>query len=760
MLKKKTLYNPDTVTIKLRKDLALIDFSSFWWVFEENRDVLFKVCLKRFSGSVDEAEEALSGVMIKAIEILPNHIKKINNIKSWLISFTNNYCIDLYREKQKIKVDFSNFEEILEDDRVESANFSPEQDNISGSNKSNVAKQIINRVPPVLRDAFIYRCFHEMPYEEISKLLSVSIPTVRKRVQRAREVIQKLINGQSDKNVIKTSPLTISDHCPKFKEDIDRIILNSNGNKLVNEIDFHSSVLHNTQVTLESGVVLDTYIGLNKKPSREEMKENTLKEYIQRFPNGWKKRLELANLLYSVNRWKEASEMYQEVLKRKENLVNVRIGLGEMYHLMEKDDKSVKIYQSAIPFARKTGTIHHVKGLIQMQKKNYCLAIKEFEKSIIEESGHEAHRQRLGMIYTSMDQPEKALLCFNEALEINPKNIIALTHSAEIMMKTGRPVQAINQAEKILDHDNANIPALKMVVDDRCRRRLVFQEEGKKTRQLIKKLKKLGPKVADVSDSLAFYKIVKGQIKNGIAELADFTKKYQNNPRGWYHYGRWLYKMGNTKLAAESIFKAWSLYKNDSDIHKIACKILSHAKLSENLFKVIKDMLDRFDRMWSTWAIAAQAIANINKCEKEAYNYALGAIKLQPDLPETWFQVGFVFEQIKNVNYAKRSFEKGLSRLADGTTLPIAVHAAIKLALYYQKNGSIDICDQYLKKADSMIIPLKISNPSYGFYLLGSLREVQNSRLAAIEAYSKALTYNLFYPLRVEADNARKRLVQ
>ncbi len=758
MSQNNTLHVPDAETVKLCRDITQGDFSYFWQFWLKNKNLLLKICMKHSWGGENEAEEALSGVMVKVVEILPKHINSIKNIKSWLVRITNNYCIDLYRERQRVKAVFKNLEDVAQNGE-ELIYIATDIDEHYLSANSDIAKDIISRIPEILREPFINRCYYEMPYSEIAGLLNVSIPAARKRVQRARELIQKLINEkQIDRADIINNAFAISSSVPEFKNHIAGIDLNAEENKVANELEFNSSILHNAQVILESGVVLDTYIGLKNKPGRQELKENTLKGYIERFPKGWKKRLELANLLYSANRWQEASEMYQEVLKRNENLVNVRIGLGEMYQLMENDDKSVKIYESAIPFARNTGTIHHVKGLIEMQKKNYNLAIMEFKKSIIEEAGHEAHRQKLGMTYYALDQSEDALSCFNKVLEINPKNIIALTHSAEILIKTGRPVQGICRAEKILVHDKTNIPALKMVTDDRCRRRLVFNDDDKKTRRLIKKMEKLGPEIADVCDSLAFYQIVRGKIDKGLGLLADFTEKHQNNPRGWFHHGKWLYRTGKTELAAESIQKAWSLYKNDPNINKLACKILSHVKLPKILIKVIDDMLYRFDRRWSVWAAAAHAMANIAKGENKAHDYSSRAIELQPDLPENMFQAGFVFDRIHNTKYAIKSLEKGFCILDEERASPIAARAAIRLALYYRENAEMDIHDEYLKKAESMIHPIQNINPSYGFYLLGMLREAQDDRAGSIEAYSKAGACNLFYPARLKADNAKKRL--
>ena len=48
-------------------------------------------------------------------------------------------------------------------------------------------------------------------------------------------------------------------------------------------------------LTQSSGVELNAYLVGDSKPTRQEQKLKTLSEYVQQYPSGWKKRLELAN---------------------------------------------------------------------------------------------------------------------------------------------------------------------------------------------------------------------------------------------------------------------------------------------------------------------------------------------------------------------------------------------------------------------------------------------------------------------------------
>ncbi len=53
-------------------------------------------------------------------------------------------------------------------------------------------------------------------------------------------------------------------------------------------------------IAQSSGVELNANLILDEKTTRIDQKLKTLSEYVQQYPSGWKKRLELAHLLYAI----------------------------------------------------------------------------------------------------------------------------------------------------------------------------------------------------------------------------------------------------------------------------------------------------------------------------------------------------------------------------------------------------------------------------------------------------------------------------
>ena len=83
-----------------------------------------------------------------------------------------------------------------------------------------------------------------------------------------------------------------------------------------------------------SGVELNAHLVLDKKLTRQEIKLNTLNKYVQQHPTGWKKRLELAKLLYSMGCWEQAIAHYRLVLKQQSQSMEIHLQLGKILHLM------------------------------------------------------------------------------------------------------------------------------------------------------------------------------------------------------------------------------------------------------------------------------------------------------------------------------------------------------------------------------------------------------------------------------------------
>ena len=85
------------------------------------------------------------------------------------------------------------------------------------------------------------------------------------------------------------------------------------------------------QFAQPSGVELNAYPILDEKLTRPHQKLKTLSKYVQRYPTGWKKRWELANLLYVMGRWSQAVENYYQVLERQPKSIDIRLQLGKIF---------------------------------------------------------------------------------------------------------------------------------------------------------------------------------------------------------------------------------------------------------------------------------------------------------------------------------------------------------------------------------------------------------------------------------------------
>ncbi|MEZ2238992.1 sigma-70 family RNA polymerase sigma factor, partial [Microcoleus sp.] len=84
---------------------------AFWQLWEQNRDYLYRCCVK-WMGNTTDAEEVLSRAMLKAWDKLPDYAAQITNLRAWLIRLTHNLCIDIHRERRRKAMQIEDIEEI------------------------------------------------------------------------------------------------------------------------------------------------------------------------------------------------------------------------------------------------------------------------------------------------------------------------------------------------------------------------------------------------------------------------------------------------------------------------------------------------------------------------------------------------------------------------------------------------------------------------------------------------------------------------
>ncbi len=304
------------------------------------------------------------------------------------------------------------------------------------------------------------------------------------------------------------------------------------------------------KLSQSSKVELNVQLVLEKKPTRQQQKLKTLTKYVQQYPSGWKKRLELADLLYESGNWELAVEEYHQVMERQPQLIQVGLKLGKLLQLMGRVTEAIKIYDKALPLSSNVATGYHIQGLIEVCRTHPDKAVKMFEKAASSEPENSSHWLALGRVQMELDNTHAALRAFEQILLLQPDDIVALIHSYDAFLAVGDFQQAelkLSRAEELVPDDYS---VLKRRLAYRCRMKLVLGEEGKQTKKMVNAVLKLAPHSADAHQLKAEYYRLRGESAKSVAILKKFTEEYPNNPNGWCYYARCLSDIGENQAVA------------------------------------------------------------------------------------------------------------------------------------------------------------------------------------------------------------------
>ncbi|MEZ2304146.1 MAG: tetratricopeptide repeat protein [Microcoleus sp.] len=341
-----------------------------------------------------------------------------------------------------------------------------------------------------------------------------------------------------------------------------------------------NTTLRVVSLTQSSGVELNAYLVADSKPTRQEQKLKTLSEYVQQYPSGWKKRLELANLLYEIGHIEQAVEEYRQVIDRQQPpSIGVHLQLAKLLQLMGQEVEAIAVYESALANARNEATRQHISGSIALCRGDTQAAILAFESAASLEPDNAAHWLALGQVQMGRGDAVAALGAFDAVLSLHPNDVVALIGSYDALVAVGDVREAQRRLSKALEVAPSDFGILKRLADTRCRMRLVSGEEGKQTKKTIASVLQLAADAVDARELLAYYHLFRGESANGVAVLEGFTEEHPNHPRGWYSYGRYLFHTGEYQKAAEAMLKAYRLYPQDCEIYRALCEILSEVPL-------------------------------------------------------------------------------------------------------------------------------------------------------------------------------------
>ena len=303
-----------------------------------------------------------------------------------------------------------------------------------------------------------------------------------------------------------------------------------------------------------SGENLDVDIFLHQKPRREQQKYQTLSKYIEKYPSGWKKRLEFADLLYEMGEWSQAIEQYQIVIERQPQLVSVRLKLAKIWQILGSTKDAIAIYKSCLDWIDDLQLSHslslnvshshkankfHILGLIALCRQNYSEAIKNISGATIFSPDNCCHWLALGQAYQQNQQYLDALKAFDAILSYQPDDLVALLHIYDVLV-------ILSELEVDLPHDISHLHAdndkitprefwliiaeerlqrainlsadsyqvLYRQISLRCLKKQVLGVEGKKTQRLINLLIKIAPTAKQTQEIKQYFQQLQQETKS------------------------------------------------------------------------------------------------------------------------------------------------------------------------------------------------------------------------------------------------------
>ncbi len=184
-------------------DLQLIDrfkggdAAAFEEIVLKYQDKIYNLC-RHMLGNAHDAEDAAQDVFIKAYQGL-HKFQPHASLSTWLYRIAVNTCID-YRRKPVFESLFKSSGE-GEEVQIEAFSGDPSPERLYESRQMGQALQrSLGKLSDKLRAAIVLKEVKGLSYEEIADVLGISPGTVKSRIARARDELQKLMKNFTEQN--------------------------------------------------------------------------------------------------------------------------------------------------------------------------------------------------------------------------------------------------------------------------------------------------------------------------------------------------------------------------------------------------------------------------------------------------------------------------------------------------------------------------------------------------------------------------------
>jgi len=159
------------------------DEEAFARLVEAYQRPVFNVCY-RMLGDPAEAEDAAQETFIRAYTRIDSYDPK-RKFSSWLLAIASHYCIDRLRRR---RFGLVSWDDLPPWRWLPDTDPQPEEVALRHEAQRQV-QELLNELPPDYKAAVVLRYWHELSYEEIAEALDSTLPAIKSRLFRARQMM-------------------------------------------------------------------------------------------------------------------------------------------------------------------------------------------------------------------------------------------------------------------------------------------------------------------------------------------------------------------------------------------------------------------------------------------------------------------------------------------------------------------------------------------------------------------------------------------
>lgn len=148
--------------------------------------------LMRMLNTRQDAEDALQEVWLRVIRQKHTYQDQ-GKFSSWLFRIAHNYCLDTYRKssnKHEVEESSHAGNETSMLDSIAAGSASPFEA-LSEREMLERLDQAVNQLPELIREVYVLRAVHEIPFKEIAEIQQSPLGTVLSRMHQAVRNLQR-----------------------------------------------------------------------------------------------------------------------------------------------------------------------------------------------------------------------------------------------------------------------------------------------------------------------------------------------------------------------------------------------------------------------------------------------------------------------------------------------------------------------------------------------------------------------------------------